>query len=55
VIGIFPNEDAVVRPIGAVLLERHRERAVLRACYMTVDTIVPLGENPFVILPRLAA
>jgi putative transposase len=55
VVGIFPNEAAVTRLIGAVLLEQNDEWAVQRARYMTLETITPLSDDPAVSLPRLAA
>ena len=55
VVGIFPNEDAVTRLVGAVLLEQNDEWAVQRARYMTLETIAPLGDDPSAGLPTLAA
>ena len=55
VVGIFPNEDAVVRLIGALLLEQNDEWAVQRARYMSLETITPLGDDPAVSLPVPAA
>jgi putative transposase len=55
VIGIFPNEDAIVRLIGAILLEQNDEWAVQRARYMTLETIAPLSDDPTVSLPAVAS
>ena len=55
VVGIFPNEAAVTRLIGAVLLEQNDEWAVQRARYMSLETIAPLSDDPTVSLPLLAA
>ena len=55
VVGIFPNEAAVTRLIGAILLEQNDECAVQRARYMTLETIAPLSDDLTVSLPALAA
>jgi putative transposase len=55
VVGIFPNEAAVTRLIGAVLLEHNDEWVVQRARYMSLETIAPLSNDPAVSLPLLAA
>jgi transposase-like protein len=55
VVGLFPNEDAIVRLIGAILLEQNDEWAVQRARYMTLETIAPLSDDPIVGLPAVAS
>jgi transposase-like protein len=54
VVGIFPNEAAIVRLVGAILVEQNDEWAVQRARYMTLETIAPLSDNGPVTLPALA-
>jgi putative transposase len=54
VVGIFPNEDAIVRLVGAILIEQNDEWAVQRARYMTLETIAPLSDDPTVSLPAVA-
>ncbi len=46
VVGIFPNEAAIRRLIGAVLLEQNDEWAVQRARYMPRDTMAELLDPP---------
>ena len=55
VVGIFPNENAITRLVGAILLEQKDEWAVQRARYITLETIAPLSDDPFVKLPAAAA
>jgi putative transposase len=55
VVGIFPNEDAIIRLVGAILLEQNDEWAVQRARYMTLETIAPLSDDPTVGLPAIAS
>ncbi|MVA70207.1 IS256 family transposase [Agrobacterium vitis] len=51
VVGIFPNDDAIVRLIGALLLEQNDEWAVQRSRYMTLETIATMSDDPLISLP----
>ena len=53
VVGIFPNEAAITRLIGAIILEQNDEWAVQRARYMTLETITAMSDDPAVSLPAM--
>ena len=55
VVGIFPNEAAIKRLVGAILLEQNDEWAVQRSRYMTLESIAPIGDSDTVSLPTLVA
>jgi putative transposase len=48
VVGIFPNEAAIIRLGGAILLEQNDEWAVQRSRYMTLETIAPIADDPII-------
>ncbi|MBB4860831.1 transposase-like protein [Novosphingobium chloroacetimidivorans] len=55
VVGFFPDEDAIIRLVGALLLEQNNEWAVQRGRYMTLESVAQLSDDPAVTLPAMAA
>jgi len=55
VVGSFPNEEAIVRLVGAILLEQNDEWAVQRSRYLSLESVAGLSDTPIVSLPILAA
>jgi transposase-like protein len=54
VVAIFPNEGAIVRLVGAMLLEQNDEWAVQRR-YMSLETLEPMSDDPQAKPRRIAA
>jgi len=54
VAGIFPNEAAIRRLVGAILLERNDEWAVQRAHHLTLEAMAPMSDDLLVSLPAVA-
>ena len=55
VVGIFPNDAAIKRLAGAILLEQNDEWAVQRTRYMSLGTIANIGDDPLAALSAMAA
>jgi putative transposase len=52
VVGIFPDDEAIIRLVEALLLEQNDDWVVQRTRYMTLETITRLSDNA---VARLAA
>jgi transposase-like protein len=55
VVGIFPNDEAIIRLVGAILLEQNDEWAVQRGRYMTLESVATVSDNPIVPLSAVPA
>jgi transposase-like protein len=54
VIGIFPNDDAIIRLVGALMLEQNDEWAVTRR-YISLETVAQVCDDHTIDVARLAA
>ena len=54
VVGIFPDDDAIARLVGALLLDQNAEWAVQRARYMTLESLGQSSDAPLISLPAVA-
>lgn len=55
VVAIFPNEAAIVRLIGALLLEQNDEWAASRSRYMSLEKLAQVSDDPQAGQKRIAA
>jgi len=53
--GSLPNDDAIIRLVGALLLEQNDEWGVQRARYTTLEPITQMSDDPLIGLPAVAS
>jgi putative transposase len=54
VVGIFPNDKAIVRLVGALLMEQNDEYAIQKR-YMSLESLAAMSDNPTIRLPAAPA
>jgi transposase-like protein len=53
VVGIFPNEAAIYRLVGALLLEQTDDWSIQRR-YLTLETLASVGDTALASVPAVA-
>jgi transposase-like protein len=54
VVGIFPDDAAIIRLVGAILLEQNDEWSIQRAHFVTLATLAPISDDPVISLRAMA-
>lgn len=54
VVGIFPNEAAIRRLVGALLMEQNDEYAIQKR-YMSLESLAAMSDNAAIMLPAAPA